>query len=90
MGKPTPAFQDLAPKASHSDSINVMTDLLITGLNRSGAFNSYRFIYTIRAVIMQLTGFFSNGIHLCTIFIYSFENESRYCIESAIENVSFF
>ncbi|MDR4248667.1 ABC transporter permease, partial [Bacillus thuringiensis] len=33
------AFQDLAPKASHSDSINVMTDLLITGLNRSGAFN---------------------------------------------------
>ncbi|KMS30122.1 membrane protein, partial [Staphylococcus aureus] len=33
------AFQDLAPKASHSYSINVMTDLLITGLNRSGAFN---------------------------------------------------
>ena len=37
---------------------------------------------------MQLQDF-SNGIHLCTIFIYSFENESRYCIESAIENVSF-
>ena len=83
------AFQDLAPKASHSDSINVMTDLLITGLNRSGAFNLEPIHLYDTGSYYAITGF-NNGIHLCTIFIYSFENESRYCIESAIENVSFF
>ena len=84
------AFQDLAPKTSHSDSINVMTDLLITGLNRSGAFNLEPIHFIRYGQLLCNYRIFSNGIHLCTIFIYSFENESRYCIESAIENVSFF
>ena len=66
-----------------------MTDLLITGLNRSGAFNLEPIHLYDTGSYYAITGF-NNGIHLCTIFIYSFENESRYCIESAIENVSFF
>lgn len=59
------AFQDLAPKASHSDSINVMTDLLITGLNRSGAFNLEPIHLYETASYYAITGF------LATIFIFA-------------------
>ena len=84
------AFQDLAPKASHSDSINVMTDLLITGLNRSGAFNLEPIHLYDTGSYYAITGFLTTVFIFALSFIYSFENESRYCIESAIENVSFF
>ena len=59
------AFQDLAPKASHSDSINVMTDLLITGLNRSGAFNLEPIHLYDTGSYYAITGF------LATVFIFA-------------------
>ncbi|HCY1423351.1 TPA: ABC transporter permease [Staphylococcus aureus] len=59
------AFQDLAPKASHSDSINVMTDLLITGLNRSGAFNLEPIHLYDTGSYYAITGF------LTTVFIFA-------------------
>ncbi|HDD0347077.1 TPA: ABC transporter permease [Staphylococcus aureus] len=59
------AFQDLAPKALHSDSINVMTDLLITGLNRSGAFNLEPIHLYDTGSYYAITGF------LATVFIFA-------------------
>ncbi|HDG1010460.1 TPA: ABC transporter permease [Staphylococcus aureus] len=59
------AFQDLAPKASHADSINVMTDLLITGLNRSGAFNLEPIHLYDTGSYYAITGF------LATVFIFA-------------------
>lgn len=58
-------YQDLASKPSKQDSINLMTDLLITGLNRGGAF-AYSPIH-----LYSTGSYYAVTGYLITIFLFA-------------------